>query len=70
MSTSGAVNDMVELCPCGRMGKPMAIWLCRLCYLEKEIGYALSELERGGGWPEVGLRRLRKLAASITEAYL
>lgn len=23
------------------------LWLCRCCYLEKEIRYSISELERG-----------------------
>lgn len=56
----------MEPCPCGRpeLGqheKYAAQWLCRAGYLEKEIGYALSELERGGDWPAAGLRRLEKL---------
>lgn len=57
-----------ELCPCGRMMKLAATWLCTLCYVQKEIGYALSELERGGeAWPghtwhDAGLERLQKLA--------
>lgn len=58
-----------ELCPCGRMFKGMS-WLCTLCYVQKEIGYALSELTRGGNmpgydppktWHEYGLSRLQKL---------
>jgi hypothetical protein len=58
------------MCPCGRTMMPWSTWLCRICYLEKEIGYALSELERGGNapgydppktWHELGLSRLRKL---------
>jgi len=51
----------MEPCPCGRMDKYAMTWLCRCCYLEKEIGYALSELGRGGEWPATGLRRLEKL---------
>jgi hypothetical protein len=43
------------------MDKYAMTWLCRCCYLEKEIGYALSELGRGGEWPATGLRRLEKL---------
>jgi hypothetical protein len=54
----------VEPCPCGRMDKPVALWCCRCCYLEKEIGYALSELGRAGEWPQSGLARLRKLVTS------
>lgn len=56
-----------ELCPCGRMDKPKMLWLCRCCYLEKEIRYALSELERPGdawrgqSWRAAGLARLEKL---------
>lgn len=42
----------------------MWLWLCRICYLEKEIGYALSELHRGGDWPSAGIRRLEKLISS------
>jgi len=57
------LSDNTEPCPCGRMNKPAALWLCRICYLEKEIMYALSELERGGDWPEAGMRRLRKLVS-------
>lgn len=60
--------DDMEPCPCGRpeLGqhqKYRAQWLCRAGYLEKEIGYALSELGRGGGWPAAGLRRLERLIA-------
>lgn len=51
-------------CPCGRMDKPAGLWLCRCCYLEKEIHYAISELERRGDWPAAGMRRLRKLEDS------
>ena len=57
-----------ELCPCGRMNMHPARWLCALCYIQKEIGYALSELERDGdaweghSWREAGLARLEKLA--------
>jgi hypothetical protein len=46
---------------------PRFSWLCRLCYLQKEIGYALSELERGGdawpglSWHDAGIQRLEKL---------
>ena len=56
-------------CPCGRMDRGMS-WLCQLCYMQKEIGYALSELTRGGNlpsydppksWHERGLERLDKL---------
>jgi hypothetical protein len=42
--------------------------LCRAAYLEKEIGYARSELERDGeawpglSWHAYGLMRLEKLA--------
>jgi hypothetical protein len=64
-----AWEDM-EPCPCGRpeLGrheKYQALWICRAGYLEKEIGYALSELERGGGWPAAGKRRLERLIAAI-----
>jgi len=58
---------VTEKCPCGRMGKSPWTWLCRICHLEKEIGYALSELERDGeawagrSWHEFGVERLRKL---------
>ena len=59
----------MEPCPCGRpdLGsheKPTASWLCRAAYLEKEIGYALSELGRGGEWPAAGMQRLEKLAGT------
>lgn len=50
-----------DKCPCGRMLKPAMLWLCRCCYLEKEIGYAISELERGGAAGAGGMGRLRKL---------
>jgi hypothetical protein len=59
----------VELCPCSRMPKLEGSWLCRLCYIQKEIGYALSELDRGGdawpgtSWHAYGLERLERLAA-------
>ncbi len=49
------------------MSKSAWTWLCRICYLEKEIGYALSEMERDGeawaahSWHDAGLQRLRKL---------
>jgi hypothetical protein len=63
----------MEPCPCGRpeLGrheKYTASWLCRAAYLEKEIGYARSELERDGeawpglSWHAYGLMRLEKLA--------
>jgi hypothetical protein len=29
------------------MEKSAMLWLCRCCYLEKEIRYSISELERG-----------------------
>jgi len=61
VSAAPSVWDATEPCPCGRMNKSPALWLCRCCYLEKEIRYALSELERGGDWPDAGLQRLRKL---------
>ncbi len=54
-------------CPCGRLELVNFQWMCTICYLQKEIGYALSELERDGDawagrtWHESGLRRLRKL---------
>ena len=57
----------MEPCPCGRMNRYKALWLCRCCYLEKEIRYALSELERGGEawpgytWAQFGMSRLDKL---------
>jgi hypothetical protein len=62
----------MEPCPCGRpeLGrheKPAISWLCRAGYLEKEIGYTISELERPGeAWPgqpwhASGLARLEKL---------
>lgn len=62
----------MEPCPCGRpqLGvheKPVYLWLCRYGYLEKEIGYAISELERapdevnGHDWAACGMRRLRGL---------
>jgi hypothetical protein len=57
----------MEQCACGRMEIPRFSWLCRLCYLQKEIGYALSELERDGeawpgrSWHDAGLARLEKL---------
>jgi hypothetical protein len=60
-----------DMCPCGRMFKPAALWLCRACYLEKEIRYAISELERGGDawqgrtWHDAGLERLKKLTGWI-----
>ncbi len=47
------------------MDKSPALWLCRLCYLEKEIRYAVRELKRGGegyDWHAAGLARLGKLA--------
>ena len=53
-----------DQCPCGRMDKPAALWLCRCCYLEKEIHYAVTELERGGDRPAAGMRRLHKLEDS------
>lgn len=43
------------------MDKSAWTWLCRCCYLEKEIGYALSELERGGDWPRHARERLEGL---------
>lgn len=55
-------SESREICPCGRMGKPVMLWLCRCCYLEKEIRHAISELERGGDWPRAGMARLKKLA--------
>lgn len=65
------MNGM-EQCPCGRADlgqheKSQAMWLCRAAYMEKEIRYALSELERpGDAWPgqswyAYGLARLEKL---------
>lgn len=54
------------LCPCGRMNRNLS-WMCSLCYLQKEIGYALSEIERGGdaweglSWHDAGIQRLQKL---------
>jgi hypothetical protein len=51
------------------MNMHLVRWLCALCYIQKEIGYALSELERGGdaweghSWREAGLARLERLAA-------
>jgi hypothetical protein len=29
------------------MDKPAMLWLCRCCYLEKEIRYALTDIGRG-----------------------
>lgn len=66
--TCGPVSSG-EMCACGRMEIPRWSWLCRLCYLQKEIGYALSELERRGeawpghSWHDAGMERLEKLAA-------
>ena len=60
-----SIWDATEPCPCGRMDKSPALWLCRLCYLEKEIRYAVRELKRGGegyDWHAAGLARLGKLA--------
>ena len=65
------MNGM-EQCPCGRpdLGqheKHQATWLCRAAYMEKEIRYALSELDRPGdawrgqSWRALGLARLEKL---------
>jgi hypothetical protein len=60
----------MDRCPCNRMDKPAALWLCRCCYLEKEIGYALSELMRDGDawpgqtWAQFGLSRLKRLTES------
>lgn len=56
----------MDRCPCerpelGRHEKHRAAWLCRVAYLEKEIGYAISELERGGEWPAAGMQRLERL---------
>lgn len=54
------------MCACGRMELSWG-WLCTICYLQKEIGYVLSELERHGdawegkSWHEYGLERLRGL---------
>lgn len=55
----------MDRCPCerpelGRHEKHRAAWLCRAAYLEKEIGYALSELERPGAYP-AGIQRLERL---------
>jgi hypothetical protein len=67
MTTPRVIQE--DMCPCGRMMKPAALWLCRCCYLEKEIGYAISELERGGEawegrtWDSAGMGRLRKLVS-------
>jgi hypothetical protein len=50
-------------CPCGRMEMSSLTWLCRLCYMEKELNYAIGELERGTEmWREAALSRLRKIA--------
>jgi hypothetical protein len=63
-----AVPLEMDRCPCerpelGRHEKPRAAWLCRAAYLEKEIGYAISELGRGGEWPAAGMQRLEKLTS-------
>jgi len=56
-----------DTCACGRMDKPIEMWLCRACFLEKEIRYALSELDRPGGpwdgesWADMARWRLRRL---------
>ena len=47
MSDGPSIWDAAEPCPCGRMDKPAMLWLCRCCFLEKEIRYAVSEMERG-----------------------
>lgn len=57
------------MCPCGR-GLPVLSWCCQICYLEKEIRYALSELSREGDawegktWREFGVQRLEGLVSS------
>lgn len=67
MSIAPLDLNATDECPCGRMNKSAWTWLCRICYLEKEVRYALSELERGGearpgySWHDAGLRRLGEL---------
>jgi hypothetical protein len=58
---NATLETATEPCLCGRMDKLVVALMCRCCYLEKEIRYAISELERDQDWPAHGLARLKGL---------